>query len=61
MMFDCNFRQEAEEDNDEMYDVLGDLLDNELTTKKCGLKPIKVSSCSVACMLNTSFVFSVFK
>lgn len=37
MMFDCNFRQEAEEDNDEMYDVLGDLLDNELTTKKCGL------------------------
>lgn len=37
MMFDCNFRQEAEKDNDEMYDVLGDLLDNELTTKKCGL------------------------
>lgn len=37
MMFDCNFRQEAEEDNDEMYDVIGDLLDNELTTKKCGL------------------------
>lgn len=37
MMFDCNFRQKAEEDNDEMYDVLGDLLDNELTTKKCGL------------------------
>ena len=37
MMFDCNFRQEAEKDNDEMYDVLGDLLDYELTTKKCGL------------------------
>lgn len=37
MMFDCNFRQNAEEDNDEMYDVLGDLLDNELTSKKCGL------------------------
>lgn len=37
IMFDCNFRQDAEEDNDEMYDVLGDLLDNELTTKKCGL------------------------
>ena len=37
MMFDCNFRQKAEDDNDEMYDVLGDLLDNELTTKKCGL------------------------
>lgn len=37
MMFDCNFRQKAEDNNDEMYDVLGDLLDNELTTKKCGL------------------------
>lgn len=37
MMFDCNFRQKAEDDNDEMYDVLGDLLDNELNTKKCGL------------------------
>jgi len=37
MMFDCNFRQKAEDENDEMYDVLGDLLDNELTTKKCGL------------------------
>ncbi len=37
MMFDCNFRQKAEDDNDEMYDVLSDLLDNELTTKKCGL------------------------
>ena len=37
MMFDCNFRQKAEDDTDEMYDVLGDLLDNELTTKKCGL------------------------
>ena len=37
MMFDCNFRQKAEDDNDKMYDVLGDLLDNELTTKKCGL------------------------
>ncbi len=37
MMFDCNFRQKAEDDNNEMYDVLGDLLDNELATKKCGL------------------------
>lgn len=37
MMFDCNFRQKAEDDNDEMYDVLGDLLNNELTAKKCGL------------------------
>ena len=37
MMFDCNFRQKAEEDNEEMYDVLGDLLTNELTTKRCGL------------------------
>lgn len=37
MMFDCNFRQKAEEDNEEMYDVLDDLLTNELTTKKCGL------------------------
>lgn len=33
MMFDCNFRQKAEEDNEEMYDVLGDLLTNELTTR----------------------------
>lgn len=37
MMFDCNFRQKAEEDNDEMYDVLEDLLTNELTSKQCGL------------------------
>lgn len=37
MMFDCNFRQKAEEENDEMYDVLDDLLTNELTTKKYGL------------------------
>ena len=37
MMFDCNFRQKAEEENEEMYDVLDDLLTNELTTKKCGL------------------------
>ena len=37
MMFDCNFRQKAEEDNDEMYNVLDDLLTNELTSKKCGL------------------------
>ena len=37
MMFDCNFRQKAEEDNDETFDVLDDLLTNELTSKKCGL------------------------
>lgn len=37
MMFDCNFRKEAEEENDKMYDVLDDLLTNELTSKKCGL------------------------
>lgn len=37
MMFDCNFRQKAEEDNEEIYDVLDDLLTNELTSKKCGL------------------------
>ena len=37
MMFDCNFRQKAEEDSDEMYDVLDDLLSNELTSKKYGL------------------------
>ncbi len=37
MMFDCNFRQKAEEDNEEMYNVLDDLLTNELTSKKCGL------------------------
>lgn len=37
MMFDCNFRQKAEENNEEMYDVLDDLLTNVLTTKRCGL------------------------
>jgi hypothetical protein len=37
MMFDCNFRQKAEEDNKEMYDVFDDLLTNELTTKRYGL------------------------
>lgn len=37
IMFDCNFCQKAEEDNDNMYDVLDDLLTNELTTKRCGL------------------------
>ena len=37
MMFDCNFRQQAENEGDEMFDVLDDLLKNELTTKKCGL------------------------
>lgn len=37
MMFDCNFRKEVEKDNDEMYDVLEDLLTNELTSKKFGL------------------------
>lgn len=36
MMFDCNFRQKAEDDNDEMYDVFEDLTSNELT-KKHGL------------------------
>lgn len=36
MMFDCNFRQQAENDDEEMYDVLSDLIDNELSTK-CGL------------------------
>lgn len=37
MMFDCNFRQEAEEDGSDMYNVLADLLNNELTSKKSGL------------------------
>lgn len=37
MMFDCNFRKEAEEDNDNMYNVLDDLLTNELTSKRCVL------------------------
>lgn len=37
MMFDCNFRKEAEKNNDKMYDVLEDLLTNELTSKKFGL------------------------
>ena len=36
MMFDCNFRQQAEEEGDDMFDVLTDLLDNELGTR-CGL------------------------
>jgi len=34
MMFDCNFRQNAENEDDEMYDVFEDLISNELTTKK---------------------------
>lgn len=33
MMFDCNFRQKAEEDNDDMFDVANDLIENELKTK----------------------------
>ncbi len=37
MMFDCNFRQKSEEDNDDMFDVLDDLLTNEITSKKYGL------------------------
>lgn len=37
MMSDCNFRKEAEKNNDKMYDVLEDLLTNELTSKKFGL------------------------
>lgn len=37
MMFDCNFRKEAEENNNKMYNVLDDLLTNELTSKKYGL------------------------
>lgn len=37
MMFDCNFRQKAEDDDEEMYDVFNDLISNELTTKRCGL------------------------
>ena len=37
IMFDCNFRQQAENEDEEMYDVFADLLDNELTSKKCGL------------------------
>ncbi len=36
IMFDCNFRQQAEDEDKEMFDVIGDLIDNELT-KKCGL------------------------
>lgn len=36
MMFDCNFRQKAENDDDEMFDVLDDLINHELT-KKYGL------------------------
>ena len=36
MMFDCNFRQKAENEDDEMFDVLGDLINHELT-KKYGL------------------------
>lgn len=37
MMFDCNFRKQAEEDGEDMFDVLDDLLSKELTGTKCGL------------------------
>ncbi len=36
MMFDCNFRQQAEDDDEEMFDVFDDLINNELK-KKFGL------------------------
>ncbi|MBO4232694.1 MAG: hypothetical protein J5862_05610 [Bacteroidales bacterium] len=36
MMFDCNFRQKAENEDNEMFDVLGDLIDNQLKVR-CGL------------------------
>ncbi len=36
LMFDCNFRQKAEDENDKTYDVLKDLLDE--LPKKSGLK-----------------------
>lgn len=36
MMFDCNFRQKAENEDDEMFDVLGDLVNNQLKVR-CGL------------------------
>ena len=35
MMWDCNFRKDAEDDDkEEVYDVLDDLLNNKLTAKK---------------------------
>lgn len=38
MMWDCNFRKDAEDENEEdVYDVLNDLLSCKLTTKKEGL------------------------
>lgn len=38
MMWDCNFRKDAEDDDkSEVYDVLDDLLSNKLTSKKKGL------------------------
>ncbi|MBO6253512.1 MAG: hypothetical protein J6O49_07650, partial [Bacteroidaceae bacterium] len=37
MMFDCNFRQDAENEDNEMFNVFDDLLTIELTSKKCGL------------------------
>lgn len=38
MMWDCRFRETAEEDNQEsQYDVIADLLDNKLKKKKKGL------------------------
>lgn len=36
MMFDCNFRQKAENEDDEMFDVLDDLVNNQLKVR-CGL------------------------
>ena len=36
-MFDCNFRQDAENEDNEMFNVFDDLLTIELTSKKCGL------------------------
>jgi hypothetical protein len=37
MMIDCNFRSASEEEDNDQYDVVSDLLDNKLTTKKHGL------------------------
>ncbi|HAT62973.1 MAG TPA: hypothetical protein DCS83_10660 [Prevotella sp.] len=37
MMIDCNFRVKSENENSDDYDVIGDLLNNKLTTKRHGL------------------------
>ena len=37
MMIDCNFRSASEDEDNDQYDVISDLLDNKLIAKKHGL------------------------